>query len=121
MRILFASIHNYLDPSSGAAISMRTTLQTLADSGAKVRVFCGDRFDFDRYDDATLPSPIKLGCNDCRVKKCSTTINSDYAVYHRVSPDIGFMPVGSLSGFIYDGSSGGSSDFYIIPINNSIS
>ncbi len=47
MRILLASIHNYLEPSSGAAISMRTTLQTLADSGAKARVFCGNRFDFE--------------------------------------------------------------------------
>jgi glycosyltransferase involved in cell wall biosynthesis len=47
-RLLFASYHFYLDPSSGAAISARDLLHMLAASGWNVRVFSGPILDFER-------------------------------------------------------------------------
>ncbi len=46
-RLLFASYHCYLDPSSGAAVSVRTLLQQLAASGWETRTLCGPALDFD--------------------------------------------------------------------------
>lgn len=43
--LLFSSLHNYLDPASGAAISTRAVLKLLARNGWRVRVFCGTAFD----------------------------------------------------------------------------
>ena len=47
-RLLFASCHCYLDPSSGAAIAARDLLELLASHGWSVRVFCGPALDFER-------------------------------------------------------------------------
>ena len=47
-RMLFASYHCYLDPSSGAAIATRDLLELLASHGWGVRVFCGPTLDFER-------------------------------------------------------------------------
>ena len=41
-RLLFASIHSYLDPSSGAALATRELLELLAGRGWDCRAFtCG--------------------------------------------------------------------------------
>ena len=45
MRVLFSSCHNYLDPTSGAAISTRALLRELVKRGVETRVFCGSFFD----------------------------------------------------------------------------
>ncbi|MBQ9874605.1 MAG: glycosyltransferase [Thermoguttaceae bacterium] len=45
MRLLFASPHNYLDQTSGAAISTRESLLALVRAGWDVRVVCGAIFD----------------------------------------------------------------------------
>ncbi len=45
MPFLYSSYHNYLDFSSGAALSMREVLLELARSGARVRALCGAFFD----------------------------------------------------------------------------
>ena len=45
MTFLYSSYHNYLDFSSGAALSMREVLLELARSGARVRALCGAFFD----------------------------------------------------------------------------
>ena len=47
-RLLFASYHCFLDPSSGAAIATRDLLELLAGGGWKVRVLCGPNLDFER-------------------------------------------------------------------------
>ncbi len=50
-RLLFASYHCYVDPSSGAAVSARELLAQLALKGWDVRIFCGPLLDFDRAED----------------------------------------------------------------------
>ncbi len=46
-RLLFASYHCYVDPSSGAAVSARELLWMLAGNGWDVRTFCGPLLDFE--------------------------------------------------------------------------
>ncbi len=50
-RLLFASYHGYVDPSSGAAVSARELLAMLARHGWEVRTICGPRLDFERSED----------------------------------------------------------------------
>jgi glycosyltransferase involved in cell wall biosynthesis len=50
-RILFASYHGYIDPSSGAAVSVRELLTHLAKRGWEIRTFCGPLLDFDGAED----------------------------------------------------------------------
>lgn len=49
MRILFSSYHNYLDPTSGAAVSTRATLLELVRKGFEVRTNCACFFDSSAY------------------------------------------------------------------------
>ncbi len=46
LRLLFASIHSYLDPSSGAAIATRDMMELLAARGHDCRVLCAGLLDF---------------------------------------------------------------------------
>jgi len=46
-RLLFASYHCYVDPSSGAAQSARDLMPALAARGWQCRVFCGPHLDFE--------------------------------------------------------------------------
>ena len=48
MRLLFASIHCYLDPSSGAALCTRELLELLAGRGADCRVLTTGTLDPER-------------------------------------------------------------------------
>lgn len=48
MRLLFASIHCYLDPSGGAALSMRELLELMAARGADCRVLTAGILDYER-------------------------------------------------------------------------
>src|SRR3954449_6403628 len=48
MRLLFASIHSYLDPSGGAALSTREMLEMLAARGADCRVLTAGVLDYER-------------------------------------------------------------------------
>lgn len=50
-RLLFASYHCYVDPSSGAAVSARELLALLARNGWEVRTFCGPLLDFEQGED----------------------------------------------------------------------
>jgi hypothetical protein len=50
-RLLFASCHSHIDPSSGAAVSVRVLLQQLAASGWQIRTFCGPLLDVCRDED----------------------------------------------------------------------
>ena len=50
-RILFASYHCYIDPSSGAAVSVQELLTQLSGRGWEVRTFCGPLLDFDRREE----------------------------------------------------------------------
>ncbi len=50
-RLLFASYHSCIDPSSGAAVSVRELLRQLSASGWGVRTCCGPQLDFDRGED----------------------------------------------------------------------
>jgi glycosyltransferase involved in cell wall biosynthesis len=47
-RLLLASYHCYVDPSSGAAIATRDLLHLLVKRGWDVRVFCGPALDFEQ-------------------------------------------------------------------------
>ncbi len=49
-RLLFASYHCYVDPSSGAAVSTRELLRLLSQAGWSVRALCGPRLDFTRHE-----------------------------------------------------------------------
>ena len=46
-RLLFASCHGYLDPSSGAALATRNLLEVLAARGVDCRVFSTGVLDFE--------------------------------------------------------------------------
>lgn len=46
-RLLVSLYHCYLDPSSGAAISLRAMVEALASAGFEVRVLSGPRLDFE--------------------------------------------------------------------------
>ena len=48
MRLLFSSIHSYLDPSSGAALATRELLELLASSGMDCRALCTGGLDYER-------------------------------------------------------------------------
>jgi glycosyltransferase involved in cell wall biosynthesis len=48
MRLLFSSIHSYLDPSGGAALSTRELLELLAARGADCRVLTAGVLDYER-------------------------------------------------------------------------
>jgi len=50
-RLLFASYHGYVDPSSGAAVSARQLLAMSARHGWEVRTLCGPLLDFERGED----------------------------------------------------------------------
>lgn len=78
-RLLFASYHCYLDPSSGAAISMRDLLEGLSDCGWSAKVFTGPLLDFEKDD-----SPTQLLC-DQRIpyeEKAWTETTSPFSVLH---------------------------------------
>src|SRR5437588_7312929 len=47
-RLLFASCHSYLDPSSGAALATRDILELLAARGVDCRVFSTGVLDFEQ-------------------------------------------------------------------------
>ena len=66
MRVLFSSCHNYLDPTSGAAISTRALLRGLVKRGVETRAFCGSFFDgrdFTEADFIALLSRLGLKAN----------------------------------------------------------
>jgi hypothetical protein len=48
MRLLFASIHSYLDPSSGKAMATRELPELLAARGMDCRVLCAGVLDYER-------------------------------------------------------------------------
>jgi glycosyltransferase involved in cell wall biosynthesis len=48
MKLLFASIHSYLDPSSGAALATREVLELLTARGMDCRAFTAGVLDFER-------------------------------------------------------------------------
>jgi hypothetical protein len=48
MRLLFASIHSYLDPSGGAALSTRELLEMLAARGADCQALTAGVLDYER-------------------------------------------------------------------------
>ncbi len=63
MRILFSSIHCYLDPSSGAALCTRELLELLAERGPDCRVLTMGILDPER--EMTLDevrSALELSC-----------------------------------------------------------
>lgn len=47
-RLLFASYHAYLDPSSGAALATRDLFEDLAAAGWACRAVCGPQLDFEQ-------------------------------------------------------------------------
>lgn len=59
-RILFGSYHCYLDPSSGAALSVRDLFQLLAPRGWHCRACCGPLLDFE------YPLPVEQLLTDPR-------------------------------------------------------
>lgn len=69
-RLLFASYHCLIDPSSGAAISARTLLPMLGQRGWEARAFCGPRLDFQHAE-----SPEQLLC-DQRIAYAEQAIGS---------------------------------------------
>ena len=48
MRLLFSSIHSYLDPSSGAALATRELLELLTARGMDCRALCTGVLDYER-------------------------------------------------------------------------
>ena len=69
--ILFASMHNLLDASSGAAISSRETLLALRRSGWRVRALCGDFFDASEPSEASVRRALAR-LRNVRETTCST-------------------------------------------------
>jgi glycosyltransferase involved in cell wall biosynthesis len=47
LRILFASYHSYLDPSSGSTISLRDLFQLLVERDWECQVLCGPQLDYE--------------------------------------------------------------------------
>src|SRR5262245_31437016 len=47
LRVLFASYHSYLDPSSGSTISLRDLFQLLLERQWECQVFCGAQLDYE--------------------------------------------------------------------------
>lgn len=56
-RVLFASYHSYLDPSSGSTISLRDLFQLLIGCGWECQVFCGSQLDYEER--KTLPELLQ--------------------------------------------------------------
>ena len=48
LRILFASLHGYIDPSNGASTATRDLLELLTSRGHDCRAFTATLFDFAR-------------------------------------------------------------------------
>ena len=62
MKILFSSFHNYLDGDSGAALSTRESLLTLAHKGNDVRTLCLSCFDSEYPQEVALSNSFaRLG------------------------------------------------------------
>ena len=62
MRILFSSIHNYLDLGSGAAVTTREELLELVRRGHQARTLCGSFFDGVRVGEEELVKTLgRLG------------------------------------------------------------
>lgn len=60
LRILFASYHSYLDPSSGSTISLRDLFQLLIAGGWDCQAFCGAQLDYEEA--RTIPQVLdKVG------------------------------------------------------------
>jgi hypothetical protein len=58
-RLLFASIHSYLDPSSGAALATRELLELLAARGWDCRAFTCGVLDYYKTDaDSRTSTPL---------------------------------------------------------------
>ncbi|HEY8505674.1 MAG TPA: hypothetical protein VIL46_13910, partial [Gemmataceae bacterium] len=57
LRLLFASWHAYLDPSSGAALFVRDLFEDLSANGWDCRAVCGPQLDFERP--RTIPELLK--------------------------------------------------------------
>ncbi|MBQ9874760.1 MAG: hypothetical protein IJM30_09880 [Thermoguttaceae bacterium] len=59
MNVLFASPHNHMDQTSGAAISTRSTLRALARSRHCVRALTGSVFDDDFFREEDLTRSLR--------------------------------------------------------------
>ncbi|MFI5460632.1 MAG: glycosyltransferase [Isosphaerales bacterium] len=57
-RLLFASVHSFLDPSSGAALATRDLLELLAARGVDCRVLCTGVLDYEQ--ESTLEEVLTL-------------------------------------------------------------
>ncbi len=75
MRVLFGSYHNYLDFSSGAAISTRSTLKALAQNGWKISVFNGPAFDATRFGVDPLQVIARQINSSITVQRLKTTLD----------------------------------------------
>ena len=75
MKLIFSSYHNYLDRSSGAALTIRSALIGLAKRGWDVRVLCGSYFDSLNANLGALYREFKrLGITPT-ISKCRSVIN----------------------------------------------
>ncbi|MBQ9874608.1 MAG: glycosyltransferase [Thermoguttaceae bacterium] len=81
MRLLFASPHNYLDQTSGAAISTRESLLALVRAGWDVRVVCGGLCDDPQMKTTGVLQKIAQKDFPCVLRKGSSTVRGQNATW----------------------------------------
>lgn len=87
-RLLFASYHAYLDPSSGAALATRDLFEDLAAHGWECRVVCGPQLDYeDGRGPADVLHEVQLGYY---AERCAPPGGPRYELFHYT---LGGVPV----------------------------
>lgn len=87
-RLLFASYHAYLDPSSGAALSTRELFEDLAAHGWACRVVCGPQLDYE--DRRSVPEILRDHGLSYHVERCAPPGGCPYELFHYA---LGGVPV----------------------------
>lgn len=117
-RVLFSSYHNYLDLSSGAAISTRASLRALARKGREVHVFCGTFFDSVDFGEHILIGALDRLGSSYQIDRYKTTFNNTLVEFKLISFDDG-----GVRGSVFvpsDAFSRASSRYYLSPTSGNL-
>ena len=87
MNVLFASPHNHMDQTSGAAISTRSTLRALARSGHCVRALTGSIFDDDFFREEDLTRSLRRQTAERRIKRFAAKLDGKSLEFRTIEFD----------------------------------